>query len=159
MEITELTLKKLRVIGRGITRGNIALADDILSGSLLYFYENFDKLQDHPNKIAYLIQKMKSLNIDHFRKDSRYRPEDTNQIFVDRNLDSIEEKIDIKQKKIQLREFINKMDEKCSEILWMWIVNLYTTKVMAEILNINQNTALTRIHNCRKKLFPLFEND
>jgi len=158
MEITEFTLKKMRAIAHGITRGNEALADDLLQGSLVYFYENYEKLKDHPNIIAYLIQKMKSLNIDHFRKEARYSPEDTNQNYADRNQETLEEKIDKKQKQIKLREFINKMDEKCSEILMMWIEAI-STKVMADILDINENTVLTRIHNCRKKLFPLFEND
>ena len=158
MKITELHLKKLRAIARGITRGNKTLADEILSGSLLYFYENYEKLKDHPNIMAYLIQKMKSLYIDHLRKEARYSAEDTNQNYVDRNQETLEEKIDKKQKLIKLREFIKKMDEKCSEILMMWIEAI-STKVMADILDINENTVLTRIHNCRKKLFPLFEND
>ena len=101
---------------------------------------------------------MKSLNIDNFRKEARYSPEDTNQNYADRNQETFEEKIDKKQKLIKLREFIKKMDEKCSEILMMWIEAI-STKVMANKLDINENTVLTRIHNCRKKLFPLFEND
>ena len=188
MKITELHLKKLRVIAQTtITKGNKALADDILSGSLLYFYENYEKLKDHPNIIGYLIRKMKSLNIDHFRKEARYSPEDTNQNYVDknkeieielkenpvlpkkklektkqnylyRNQETLEEKIDKNQKQIKLREFIKKMDEKCSEILMMWIEDL-SRKEIADILGIKLNTVLTRIYNCRKKLFPLFEND
>ena len=121
MKITELHLKKLRVIARAITKGNKALADDILSGSLLYFYENYEKLKDHPNIIGYLIRKMKSLYIDHFRKESRFVSENTNQNYVDKNEETLEEKIDKNQKQIKLREFIKKMDEKCSEILMMFI--------------------------------------
>ena len=158
MKILESHLKKLRAIACGITRGNEALADDLLQGSLLYFYENYEKLKDHPNIIAYLIQKMKSLNIDNFRKEARYSPEDTNQNYADRNQETFEEKIDKKQKQIKIREFIYKMDEKCSEILMMWIENL-SRKEIADILGIKLNTVLTRIYNCRKKLFPLFEND
>ncbi len=141
MKITEFHLKKLSVIARAITKGNKALADDILSGSLLYFYENYEKLKEHQNIIAYLIRKMRSLHIDHFRKEAHYKPEGTNQNYVDkneeikielkenpalskkkseknnqnylyRNQETLEEKIDIKQKKIKLREFIYKMDEK-----------------------------------------------
>ena len=57
MKILESHLKKLRAIACGITRGNEALADDLLQGSLVYFYENYEKLKDHPNIMAYLIQK------------------------------------------------------------------------------------------------------
>ncbi len=158
MKILESHLKKLRSIAHGITRGNKALADDLLQDTYEYYYKNYEKLKDHPNIIAYLIQKMKSLNIDHFRKESRYSAEDTNQNYVDRNQETLEEKIDKKQKLIKLREFIKKMDEKCSEILMMFIEDLPREEI-ADILGIKLNTVLTRIYNCRKKLFPLFEND
>jgi|TARA_B100000959_G_scaffold218228_1_gene230326 DNA-directed RNA polymerase specialized sigma24 family protein len=59
----------------------------------------------------------------------------------------------IKLKVIKAKKIINKMEEICREILMS--ITDYTTDEISSMLKIKPGTVLSRIHNCRKKLFRI----
>ena len=66
-EKLENLVKRLRVLARGIARGNCD-PDDLVHGFVEYYLINEEKLMDHPNLIAFAVWKMKNLYIDELRK-------------------------------------------------------------------------------------------
>ena len=157
-----------------LTKGNWALSDDLVGGAMLYRATNPNKFknQNFINTIKLLRNKMKWLNVDYHRKNwvpiydaktkkktkKKFKIEPLvnlkeEEIDVPDKQSNMEEKIDKKLKAIKAKEIISKMDEICREILELFIDN--TTDEISSILKIKPGTVLSRIHNCRKKLFRI----
>ena len=65
-------IERLRVIARGIARGNCD-PDELVNEAVEYLLKNKDKYKNHPNLIAVAVLKMKGLHIDFIRKNKNLR--------------------------------------------------------------------------------------
>ena len=63
-------IERLRVIARGIDRGNCD-PDELVNGVVTYLMDKKEKYNNHPNLIAFAVWKMKNLFIDYIRKNKK----------------------------------------------------------------------------------------
>ena len=149
-KIDENFIKKLRVIARGIARGNCD-PDELVNEAVEYLLKNKNKYKTHPNPIALAVLKMKGLHIDFIRKNKNLTAL-TDQEEKNMNMD---EKIEISLECKKVLEVIKTMGEKCQEIL-MLAADGMSMQEMKEITNVNSlGTVLSRLSNCRKELKEL----
>ena len=70
---------------------NQSLKDDVISETIIYFMNRWEKYEYHPRTIPIAVQKYKSLNIDIYRKEKRNIPiDDENNKYLPKSLESIE---------------------------------------------------------------------
>ena len=146
-KIDENFIRRLRVIARGIAKGNCD-PDELVNESVEYLLKNKEKYKSHPNPIALAVLKMKGLHIDFIRKNKNLTAlTDQEEIGMD-----MDEKMEISLECKKVFEVIKKMGEKCQEIL-MLAADGMSMQEMQEITNVNSlGTVLSRLSNCRKEL-------
>jgi len=109
---------------------------------------------NHPNLKAVAVLKMKGLFIDHFRKSKNLTSTTTEERgeieFEDKSFD-IEKNIQINEKAKNTLNAIQKMGEKCKEILLLAADDM-DYKIMAKIIKVPIGTVMSRLANCRKEL-------
>ena len=153
-EIDEIFIKRLRLIARGIAKGNCD-PDELVNGAVMYLIENKEKYKDHPNFIAFTVWKMKNLFIDYVRKDKNLTSltdkEGKDLDFVDDRQITMDEKMTISSDCKNVLQTIKTMGEKCQEIL-MLAADGQSYAEMAEIAEIKIGTVMSRLANCRKEL-------
>ena len=143
-------IERLRVIARGIARGNCD-PDELVNQAVEYLLKNKDKYKNHPNPIALAVLKMKGLHIDFIRKNKNLTALTDHE---EKNMD-MDEKIEISLECKKVLEIIKTMGEKCQEIL-MLAADGMSMQEMQEITNVNSlGTVLSRLSNCRKELKEL----
>ena len=156
-EKLENLVKRLRVLARGIARGNCD-PDDLVHGFVEYYLKNEEKLMDHPNLIAFAVWKMKNLYIDDFRKSKNLTSltdqEGKDMEIIDDKQPDMYEKMELKSKSKKVLNIIKGMGEKCQQILNLAGSGM-SYKEMAEIEKIPIGTVMSRLLNCRKELAGL----
>ena len=156
-EKLENLVKRLRVLARGIARGNCD-PDDLVNGFVEYYLKNEEKLMDHPNLIAFAVWKMKNLYIDELRKyknlTSLTDQEGKDMEIIDDKQPNMYEKMELKSKSKKVLNIIKGMGEKCQQILNLAGSGM-SYKEMAEIEKIPIGTVMSRLLNCRKELAGL----
>ena len=155
--LDEKFIKRLRVLARGIARGNCD-PDDLVNGFVEYYIKNKEKLMDHPNLIAFAVWKMKNLYIDELRKSKNLTSltdqEGKDMEIIDDQQPDMYEKMELKSKSKKVLDIIKGMGEKCQQILNLAGSGM-TYKEMAEIEKIPIGTVMSRLLNCRKELAGL----
>ena len=156
-EKLENLVKRLRVLARGIARGNCD-PDDLVHGFVEYYLKNEEKLMDHPNLIAFAVWKMKNLYIDELRKSKNLTSltdqEGKDMEIIDDKQSHMYEKMELKSKSKKVLKIIKGMGEKCQQILNLAGSGM-SYKEMAEIEKIPIGTVMSRLLNCRKELAGL----
>ena len=156
-EKLENLVKRLRVLARGIARGNCD-PDDLVNGFVEYYLKNEEKLMDHPNLIAFAVWKMKNLYIDELRKSKNLTSltdqEGKDMEIIDDKQPDMYEKMELKSKSKKVLNIIKGMGEKCQQILNLAGSGM-SYKEMAEIEKIPIGTVMSRLLNCRKELAGL----
>ena len=156
-EKLENLVKRLRVLARGIARGNCD-PDDLAHGFVEYYLKNEEKLMDHPNLIAFAVWKMKNLYIDELRKSKNLTSltdqEGKDMEIIDDKQPDMYEKMELKSKSKKVLNIIKGMGEKCQQILNLAGSGM-SYKEMAEIEKIPIGTVMSRLLNCRKELAGL----
>ena len=156
-EKLENLVKRLRVLARGIARGNCD-PDDLVNGFVEYYLKNEEKLMDHPNLIAFAVWKMKNLYIDELRKSKNLTSltdqEGKDMEIIDDKQPNMYEKMELKSKSKKVLNIIKGMGEKCQQILILR-GNGMSYEEMAEIAKIPIGTVMSRLLNCRKELAGL----
>jgi len=156
-EKLENLVKRLRVLARGIARGNCD-PDDLVHGFVEYYLKNEEKLMDHPNLIAFAVWKMKNLYIDELRKSKNLTSltdqEGKDMEIIDDKQPNMYEKMELKSKSKKVLNIIKSMREKCQQILNLAGSDM-SYKEMAEIEKIPIGTVMSRLLNCRKELTGL----
>ena len=128
---------------------------ELVNGACEYLLKNKEKYENHPNRKAIAIRKMKGLHIDEFRKNKRFtsitdeKGQDL-EIADEKQLD-IPDKISLSFECKKLRSIINNMGEKCRTILTYSLDDL-TYEEIAEKINTPIGTVMSRIANCKKEL-------
>ena len=143
---------------------NFNLKEDVVSETIIYFMNRWEKYEYHPRTIPIAVQKYKSLHIDIYRKDKKnisinYKDED-DEGYLPKSLESMQglpleevEKNDAVQK---VKEAMSQMDEKCREIL-CYVADNYSEKEIQEMLDIPLGTVSSRKSNCIKKLTEILK--
>jgi len=149
------TLRKLNYVI------NSSLKEDVISETIIYFMNRWDKYEYHPRTLPIAVQKYKSLNIDIYRKDKKnISIQNDDEGYLPKSLESIEglplEEIEKKQDFKMVKEAISEMDENCRELL-TYVSDGKSESEIQEILDIPLGTVSSRKSNCIKKLAEIMK--
>jgi len=141
---------------------NLNLKEDIVSETIIYFMNRWDKYEYHPRCVPIAVQKYKSTNIDVYRKEKKQINVDTKELdsFLPQSLGEIEglplKELEKKENFKRMKEAISKMDESCRELL-MYVADDKSESEIQKILDIPLGTVASRKSNCIKKLAELLK--
>ena len=134
---------------------NQPLAQDLVQETFLRAWRSLDSLQNDKAAKAWLFTILRRENA---RLYERYRPE-----LVDIEDQSIAESSDNEPDHSMDRELlhnaINRLESDYREPLLLQVVGGFSGKEIAEILNLNNNTVMTRLFRARSKLKTEFGLD
>ena len=143
---------------------NFNLKEDVVSETIIYFMNRWKKYEYHPRAIPIAIQKYKSLHIDIYRKDKKnvqidYQ-KDEEEGYLPKSLEHLQglplEEVEKNEAVRNVKKAMSQMDEKCREIL-CYVVDYYTEKEIAEMLDIPLGTVASRKSNCLKKMAEILK--
>ncbi|MDO8907706.1 MAG: sigma-70 family RNA polymerase sigma factor [Pseudohongiella sp.] len=134
---------------------NPAVAEDLVQETFLRAWRSFDSLQSEGAAKAWLFTILRRENA---RMYERYRPD-----MVDIDDVSIAEddhnEPDQRQKLSELHEAIMKLEKEYRDPLMLQIVGGFSGKEIADILDLNNNTVMTRLFRARSKLRVMLDPD
>ncbi len=151
------TLRKLNYVI------NFNLKEDVISETIIYFMNRWDKYEYHPRTIPIAIKKYKSLHIDIYRKDKKnisIDNEEEDNGYLPKSLESIEglpaKEVEKNEDVRRVKEAMSKMDEKCRELL-TYVSDGKSESEIQKILDIPLGTVSSRKSNCIKKLTKILK--
>lgn len=134
---------------------NPTVAEDLVQETFLRAWRSFDSLQSSDAAKAWLFTILRRENA---RMYERYRPE-----LVDIDDVSIEEdnqnEPDQRRKLAELHEAIMKLEKDYRDPLMLQVVGGFSGKEIADILDLNNNTVMTRLFRARSKLRDMLAPD
>lgn len=128
------------------------LAEDLVQETFLRAWRSFDSLQNEKAAKAWLFTILRRENA---RLYERYRP-DLVDIEDQSIADSDDNEPDEKLDRRQLHEAIASLDKDYREPLLLQVIGGFSGKEIAEILDLNNNTVMTRLFRARSKLKHIF---
>ena len=156
--------EQLKYIYKNLLRVALALrgtndSEDLVHDTIKYLINSQEKYYSHPNLEAFAIWKMKNINIDRYRSESRRGSlHDDKDISESEGLFSDEEDEEKKLKKMSMYKAMEKLSENCQEILNLQISgNSYQS--ISNILLIEVGTVGSRLLRCTETLSSLVNND
>lgn len=134
---------------------NSALAEDLVQETFLRAWRSLDSLQNDKAAKAWLFTILRRENA---RLYERYRPDIVD--IEDQSIaDSDENEPDQRLDRRLLHEAIGKLDKDYREPLLLQVIGGFSGKEIAEILDLNNNTVMTRLFRARSKLKHIFVPD
>ncbi|MBT73857.1 MAG: RNA polymerase subunit sigma [Gammaproteobacteria bacterium] len=134
---------------------NKPMAEDLVQETFLRAWRSLDSLQNDKAVKAWLFTILRRENA---RQYERYRPE-----LVDIEGQSVaesgENEPDARMDRELLHNAINRLDSDYREPLLLQVIGGFSGKEIAEILNLNNNTVMTRLFRARSILKQEFELD
>jgi len=129
-------------------------AYDLLQSSLEKYIKSDIAKQPstYTNPVAYLRQIIRNTYIDQIRHNALIQWDDFDENEVtssDLDWNGLEQSLINEQDAEYVIEKMNGLER---EIIFLWAVEGYTTKEVAEYLNMPKNTVLSRIYRLRKKI-------
>ena len=132
---------------------NQPMAEDLVQETFLRAWRSLDSLQNDKAVKAWLFT---ILCRENARQYERYRPE-----LVDIEGQSVaesgENEPDARMDRELLHNAINRLDSDYREPLLLQVIGGFSGKEIAEILDLNNNTVMTRLFRARNKLKQEFE--
>lgn len=132
---------------------NPTVAEDLVQETFLRAWRSFDSLQSDDAAKAWLFTILRRENA---RMYERYRPE-----LVDIDDVSIQEddrnEPDQRQKLSELHNAILQLEKEYRDPLMLQVVGGFSGKEIAEILDLNNNTVMTRLFRARSKLRDIMD--
>ncbi|MDP2284114.1 MAG: sigma-70 family RNA polymerase sigma factor [Pseudohongiella sp.] len=132
---------------------NPSVAEDLVQETFLRAWRSFDSLQSEDAAKAWLFTILRRENA---RMYERYRPE-----LVDIDDVSIQEddrnEPDQRQKMTELHNAIMQLESEYRDPLLLQVVGGFSGKEIAEILDLNNNTVMTRLFRARSKLRDIMD--
>ncbi|TFH75148.1 sigma-70 family RNA polymerase sigma factor [Gammaproteobacteria bacterium LSUCC0112] len=132
---------------------NPTVAEDLVQETFLRAWRSFDSLQSDDAAKAWLFTILRRENA---RMYERYRPE-----LVDIDDVSIQEddrnEPDQRQKLSELHYAILQLEKEYRDPLMLQVVGGFSGKEIAEILDLNNNTVMTRLFRARSKLRDIMD--
>lgn len=133
--------------GFWLTR-NKGIAEDLVQETFLRAWRSFDSLENEKAAKAWLFTILRRENA---RLYERYRPE-----LVDIDDVSVAEEDtnepDHRQKQVELHQAIMRLDKDYRDPLLLQVIGGFSGKEIADILDLNNNTVMTRLFRARSKL-------
>jgi len=134
---------------------NQPMAEDLVQETFLRAWRSLDSLQNDKAVKGWLFTILRRENA---RQYERYRPE-----LVDIEGQSVaesgENEPDAKMDRELLHNAINRLDNDYREPLLLQVIGGFSGKEIAEILDLNNNTVMTRLFRARNKLKQEFDLD
>ncbi|MGB4247823.1 MAG: sigma-70 family RNA polymerase sigma factor [Pseudohongiellaceae bacterium] len=131
---------------------NSALAEDLVQETFLRAWRSLDSLQNDKAAKAWLFTILRRENA---RLYERYRPDIVD--IEDQSIaDSDENEPDQRLDRRLLHEAIAKLEKDYREPLLLQVIGGFSGKEIAEILDLNNNTVMTRLFRARSKLKHIF---
>ena len=134
---------------------NQPMAEDLVQETFLRAWRSLDSLQNDKAAKAWLFTILRRENA---RQYERYRPE-----LVDIDGQSVAESSENEPDKRMDRELlhnaINRLDSDYREPLLLQVIGGFSGKEIADILDLNNNTVMTRLFRARNKLKQAFDLD
>lgn len=134
---------------------NKALAEDLVQETFLRAWRSLDSLQNDKAAKAWLFTILRRENA---RLYERYRPDIVDiedQSIADSDHNEPDQRLDRRM----LHEAIATLEEDYREPLLLQVIGGFSGKEIAEILNLNNNTVMTRLFRARGKLKQIFLPD
>jgi RNA polymerase sigma-70 factor (ECF subfamily) len=134
---------------------NQPLAQDLVKETFLRAWRSLDSLQNDKAAKAWLFTILRRENA---RLYERYRPDLVDvddQIIADTSFDEPDEAMD----RELLIKAMNSLEPEYSEPLLLQVIGGFSGKEIAEILELNSNTVMTRLFRARSKLKEQFAAD
>jgi RNA polymerase sigma-70 factor, ECF subfamily len=132
---------------------NPTVAEDLVQETFLRAWRSFDSLQSEEAAKAWLFTILRRENA---RMYERYRPE-----LVDIDDVSIQEddknEPDQRQNLAELHKAIMQLEKEYRDPLMLQVVGGFSGKEIAEILDLNNNTVMTRLFRARSKLRAILD--
>lgn len=133
--------------GFWLTR-NKGIAEDLVQETFLRAWRSFDSLENEKAAKAWLFTILRRENA---RLYERYRPE-----LVDIDDVSVAEEDvnepDHRHKQMELHQAIMRLDKDYRDPLLLQVIGGFSGKEIADILDLNNNTVMTRLFRARSKL-------
>lgn len=134
---------------------NQPLAEDLVQETFLRAWRSLDSLENDKAAKAWLFTILRRENA---RLYERYRPE-----LVDIENQSVAEagdqEPDSKMERELLLNAINRLDDEYKQPLLLQVIGGFSGKEIAEIMDLNNNTVMTRLFRARSKLKQEFGLD
>lgn len=134
---------------------NQPLAEDLVQETFLRAWRSLDSLENDKAAKAWLFTILRRENA---RLYERYRPE-----LVDIENQSVSEAADqepdAKMERELLLNAINRLDDEYKQPLLLQVIGGFSGKEIAEIMDLNNNTVMTRLFRARSKLKQEFGLD
>lgn len=140
--------------GYWLTR-NKGMAEDLVQETFLRAWRSFDSLQNQKAAKAWLFTILRRENA---RQYERYRPEliDIDDVAV---AEEGSAEPDHKQKQVELHQAIMRLDKDYRDPLLLQVIGGFSGKEIADILDLNNNTVMTRLFRARSKLKNILAPD
>tara|TARA_R100001143_G_scaffold37628_1_gene35131 strand:- start:54 stop:605 length:552 start_codon:yes stop_codon:yes gene_type:complete len=134
---------------------NQSVAEDLVQETFLRAWRSFDSLQSQGAAKAWLFTILRRENA---RMYERYRPElvDIEDVSV---AEENEMEPDQRQKQVELHQAIMQLDKDYRDPLLLQVIGGFSGKEIAEILDLNNNTVMTRLFRARSKLKAVLQSD
>jgi len=134
---------------------NQALAQDLVQEAFLRAWRSLDSLQSDKAAKAWLFTILRRENA---RLYERYRPElvDVDDVSIAGASDT---EPDTRMDRDLLYSAINKLDHDYRDPLLLQVIGGFSGKEIAEMLDLNSNTVMTRLFRARSKLKEMFGTD
>ena len=127
---------------------NPPLAEDLVQETFLRAWRSLDSLQNDKAAKAWLFTILRRENA---RLYERYRPDLVD--IEDQSLaDSDDQEPDQKMEREMLHAAMNRLEPEYREPLLLQVIGGFSGKEIAEILDLNNNTVMTRLFRARSKL-------
>jgi RNA polymerase sigma-70 factor, ECF subfamily len=140
--------------GYWLTR-NQSVAEDLVQETFLRAWRSFDSLQNDKAAKAWLFTILRRENA---RLYERYRPD-----LVDIDDVSLAEENsrepDQRQNRAELHQAIMRLDKDYRDPLMLQVIGGFSGKEIADILDLNNNTVMTRLFRARSKLKDMLDPD
>ncbi|MFE4524906.1 sigma-70 family RNA polymerase sigma factor [Cytobacillus firmus] len=133
------------------------LSKDVTQNTFLKAYENFNTIQKKDSIKYWLIRTAVNECKDYLKSSYKKRTTITDEeplISVELNID---EKFIKQLERKKIRNMLFSIDEKYREILILYYYQDLSLKEISSLLNINENTARTRISRARKVFKEIFD--
>ena len=156
----EVVYNTLRKVNYAINQN---LKEDVVSETLLYFMNRWDKYEYNPHTIATAVKKYKANHVDIYRKDKKQINVTSNEemdSYLPKNLDYMEglqlKELEKKEAFKKMNDALSQLDQNAREIL-MLVADGKSEKEIMEILKIPRGTVASRKSKSIKKLAEILK--
>lgn len=139
---------------------NVDVAEELMQETFYSAIKNIDSFRNNSSLKTWLCKIAKHKWIDYYKKSQKFHTTDIDAL--DENLLSynlFEEDLLIRDKAIDLRKHINKLDEKSKEVLYLRIKAGFSFKEIASIMGKTEGWARITLYRAKLKLKEEIENE